>query len=802
MKKEYFVGGMTCSACSLGIERNVKKLDGVNFVSVSLIDKTMSVDFDETLQKEETIIATVEGLGYTVALFDEAKIDRQAEAKALKKRFFLSLIFLVPLMYFSMGGMFSLPVFKPTVNLCVQFILSSIIIGVNYKFFVNGFKAVKSLSPNMDTLVSMGSLSAFVYSVVATVFAFLGKDSHAFYESSAMVLTLVTLGKFLEEKSKTKTGDEIEKLSRLMPKTSTVLRNGKEVTVLTREIEKGESVIVKAGEYVAVDGVIIDGCASVDSSAITGESLPKELNKGESVTSGNIVKNGYLIIKAENVGDNTLFSQIVETVKKAGASKAPVQKFVDKVAGVFVPVVTAIALITFSVWMFINGDLYQSFNYAISVLVISCPCALGLATPVAIVAAFGRGAALGVLFKDALALQKMANVNVVMLDKTATLTEGKPKVTDFMTIKDRQKVLEISFVMETKSSHPLAECVKDFCKENGVTDKVLESLKINGYEYVVGQGVILNVDGQTFYLGNEKLLPKNANNVYKDSKESFGKTSLYLADDSSVIAVFYVADTIKKESPALIKTLTENGIKTVMVTGDNETVAQAVAEETSIYKYIAGVLPNEKAQAVEREKENGSFVAFVGDGINDSPALKSADVGVAMGTGTDIAIDSADVVLVGGNLKSLDDAVFLSKKTQRVIKGNLFWAFFYNVVAIPVAAGVFAFANVTLTPMIASLCMSVSSLFVVLNALRLTRFRKIKKSKGEIKMKQTVKIDGMMCQHCAGRVTELLKNLDGVENVTISLEDKCAYVEGETALNKEQVKSVIDGAGYKFIDLL
>lgn len=794
MKEKFSVGGMTCVNCSSGIERNISRLDGVRSVTVSLLAGEMTVDFDENVVSVEKINATVNKLGYKSCVAGSETPKPKSHADLLKLRFLISLIFLVPLLYFSMGGMVGAPVFGYNVNLVIQFALSLVILIINRSFFVNGAKAVVHRSPNMDTLVMLGSASAFIYSVVMTLFAFLGTytTSHFFYEASSMVLTLVTLGKWLEELSKRKTGDEIDKLSGMMPKTSTVLVEGKERVLLTSELKAGDVLVLKAGDYVAVDGVVSSGAASVDKSAITGESLPVEVAVGEKVTSGSIVKNGYITLTAESVGSDTLFAKIVEIVKTAGASKAPAQRFADKISGIFVPVVTVIAVVTFMVWILISKDLYSSLNFAISVLVVSCPCALGLATPVAVMAATGKAASAGVLFKDAGALQNACRINCVLMDKTATITVGKPKVTDFEPVNGKKdEILEIASALEAGSNHPLAECISDYC---GETLKTAE-----GFDYIVGKGVTGFIDGVKYFLGNATLLPENLRlNAAKYEQKFDGKTVMTLASDK-ILAVFAVADYVKEDSKDAVSELNAAGIKTVMVTGDNERSARAIATEVGITDYVANVLPQDKADAVEKFRKDGYFVAMVGDGINDSPALKSADIGIAMGTGTDIAIDSADVVLVNGSLGALIDTIRLSKKTVGIIKGNLFWAFFYNAIAVPVAAGVFSSFGLTFTPAISAACMCLSSLFVVGNALRIRRDKKQKNYsgkgyKGEKVMR--ISIDGMMCMHCVKHVKEALSKVDGVKSVEVSLEDKCAVVICDGKL-ENTLKSVILDLGYE-----
>lgn len=763
MIKKFSVGGMSCSACSQGIEKHVGKLVGVKSVNVSLLAKEMIVDFDELLVTENVIVLTVEKLGYSI--IDGESKGKYTDADKMKKRFIISLIILIPLMYLCLGGALGFPVPKTMINFSIQFALSTIVLVLNRKFFISGTKAVINGSPNMDTLVALGSASSYVYSIVMTVLVFTGKTvHHVFFDSSAMVVSLVTLGKWLEELSKIKTGDATAKLGSLIPKTALVIRDGKEITVETKDLIVGDSVVVKAGEYLSVDGVIIDGHAGVDKSAITGESIPEELTIGDKITSGSIVKDGYIIVRAEKVGGQTLFSKIVEIVKDAGASKAPIQKFADKISGVFVPIVTSLAIITFVVWLIISNDLYKAFNFGISVLVISCPCALGLATPVAVVAATGKSATKGVLFKNAETLQSAEKINCVLLDKTATITVGKPKVTDYtnFTGESNSTVFPIVSALEQKSSHPLAECVVDYC---GESDKTVEN-----YEYVLGKGIVGEVDGVKYYLGNISLMPKSAN-VQDLTEEYDGKTLLYFADDYQLVSVFALADYLKPDSKDAVLRLQECGIKTVMITGDNESSANRIAEQVGITEVESNVLPQDKYAIVNKYKEQGYFVAMVGDGINDSPALKAADIGVAMGTGTDIAIDSAQAVIANGNLNGVCQMIDVSKRAMQIIKQNLFWAFFYNSLGIPVAAGVLSGIGFTLTPVIASALMCLSSLFVVTNALRLSAKEKRKKEK---LITKKVRVEKIMCMHCVGKVKDALTELDGVKSVNVDLKSKTA----------------------------
>ncbi len=807
MKEKFSVSGMSCAACSAGIERTLCRLDGVKSAEVSLIGECATVDYDQTQVNKEEIMQAVLDLGYGISDYDESVIlQAKPQPNVLKRRFLLSMVFLLPLMYFSMGGMIALPQPSLVISATLQMLLALAVIIVDFKFFTSGTRALIKRAPNMDTLVALGSGVSFLYSFVFTMLLYCGSldgHFHFFYESAAMILALVTLGKWLEEKSKRKTGDEVEKLIKLMPNTVTVEMGEAQVKRAFSEIQVGDILVVKQGEYIPVDGKIVQGHAFIDRAAITGESLPVEVQSGDNVTSADIVKSGFIKIIAEKVGVDTTLSQIVKMVKQAGASKAPLQKVADKIAGIFVPTVTMIAAITFLVWIIATGDLARAANYAISVLVISCPCSLGLATPVAVMAATGKGMSLGILFKDAEALQKAKDINCVLLDKTATLTVGEPKVTNFVYFSgEKQAILSIAEAIESQSNHPIAECIRIFSQSELSGASI--NVSIDNYEYLMGKGAKADCNGTTYLLGNRRLLQGiDAKETKRIEKEysSQGKTVVFLADSNQVIAIFALADTLKDESRAAIHALKTRNVRVGMLTGDNEQVAKAIANQVGIDDYFAEALPKDKADAVARTREAGGFVAMVGDGINDSPALKEADVGVAMGNGTDIAIDSADVILSRGDVRLVATMIDLSKKTVQNIHQNLFWAFFYNCVAIPVAAGVFAFAGISLNPMIGAACMSLSSLFVVTNALRLTRFRvKFDEEKTESKefnMKKTMKIEGMMCQHCVAHVTKALSAVEGILSVEVNLKKKTAVVECADTVSVEALTNAVVDAGYE-----
>ncbi len=799
-EKKYSVTGMTCAACSSGIERTVCKLNGVTSCSVSLMGESMDVTFDESKLSDSDIRAAITALGYGAYDYGKAPVKKK-KGLTLKLRFFLSLILLIPEMYLAMGHMIGLPAPTGWLNYGFQIALTLAVLCINYRFFTSGVMAAVKLVPNMDTLVTLGAAASFFYSLAVAIAS--PEGGHLFFESAAMIVTLVTLGKWLEDRSKARTGREVEKLLSLAPDTVTLLKEGKEVRVPLAEVRQGDLVVVKQGGSVAVDGTIVEGHAFVDQAAITGESLPVELFEGGRAVSASLVTSGYLVIRAEQVGEDTLLSGVIRMVREAGASKAPIQKLADKVAAVFVPVVVTLALITFAVWLIVTHDVSRAVNFGVSVLVISCPCALGLATPVAIMAATGRGASMGVLYKNAEALQRAADVRTVLLDKTATLTEGKPQVVAFEGGEDSKR---IAYALEIKLDHPLSRCIADYCGGGESAENV---------EYLTGLGAHGFVNGKEYFLGNDRLmkekgLPFGAWQEKFDALSEAGSTVLFLADGERILALFALADTLKEGSREAVKELKELGCTVRMLTGDNKKVAAHIAGEAGIEKedVYAEVLPEDKLKAVNSCRgENAALskrarkgVAMVGDGINDSPALKAADVGFAMGGGTDIAIESADVVLVGSDLRAAVKALSLSRKTMRIVKENLFWAFFYNCIGIPLAAGVFAFAGVTLNPMIASAAMSLSSLFVVTNALRLVRFKSKKTgtmpAQGEKAMTKKFKVEGMMCQHCVAHVKTALEGVAGVEKAEVDLKKKSAVVTLKEDVSSEALISAVTEAGY------
>ena len=794
MEKKFGVGGMSCAACALGIEKNVSRVEGVSEVTVSLLDKSMTVTFSEPAT-EEAVLSAVTSLGYTVFSYGEEG-QKSKESKVLLRRFLLSLIFLLPLLWFSMGGMIGLPQPPKTVSYVVQWVLSLTVIVINRRFFSSGARALVKKVSNMDTLVALASTVAFLYSVAVTVLTFFGRGGMVFYEASAMVLTLVTLGKFLEEKSKARTGREVESLVRLIPQVVRVKREGEEVLLSREEVVVGATVVLRQGDRVPVDGVVIEGNGFLDASVITGEPLPVEVGVGDTALSGSIVTGGCLLIRAEKVGEDAVFSRVVQMVKDAAASKAPVQRVADKIAGIFVPIVSLVALATFVAWLVAKGSLDLAFKYAVSVLVISCPCALGLATPVAVMAAAGKGASLGVLYKNAESIETLSRVNCLLIDKTATLTQGKPTVKEFVNLSDRSdaELLSLVCAAEEASTHPLAECIKEFCGASALSPEQTE--------YVPGKGGVAVIDGVRYFIGNAALLPFDVKK--QSAAEHKGATVVYFASENELLAVFAVTDALRPAAKQTMEKLAEQGVKQVMLTGDNVSTALAIGTEAGITDVVADMLPENKAAVAAEFKQKGFVTAMTGDGVNDAPALKTADVGIAMGTGTDVAVDTADVVLKSGEITSLADAFLLAKKTFRIIKGNLFWAFFYNVVAIPVAAGAFSALGFSLTPTISAAAMSLSSLFVVTNALRINGYKPAlpgaKKEECDtmcfVKEQKTVlKVEGMMCEHCAARVEKALSAVAGVKKVKVDLAAKTATVTGNAGI--EALKAAVTEAGYE-----
>ena len=830
MNKKFNVIGMTCSACSASVEKSVKKLEGINSVNVNLLTNSMIVDYDEEISNENKIIEAVTSAGYGASIFNKNeikindKINIQDEIKEMKKRLIISFIFLIPLMYISMGHMIGLPLPSILSGLenaisygMTQFLLALVIVYVNRKYYQVGFKTLLKGSPNMDTLIAIGSSAAMIYGIFAIYRMGYGLGVQDFnlvekyhmdlyFESAAMILALINLGKYLEKKSKGKTSEAITKLMNLAPKTANILKDNKEITVSIDDVIKGDIVIVKPGESIPVDGVIIEGSSFIDQSAITGESIPIEKNIGDKVIAATINKNGYFKFKAEKVGDDTTLAQIITLVEDASSSKAPIAKLADKISGIFVPIVILISIISTIIWLIVGQSFEFSLSIGIAVLVISCPCALGLATPVAIMVGTGKGAENGILIKSAEALEIAHTIQTVVLDKTGTITEGKPKVTDIIVSSDMNKneLLKIAASIEKPSEHPLSEAIIEMAKKENINP-----LKVDNFISITGKGVKAEINKKVYYAGNLSLMKENdidCSSVYEVSNDlaEKGKTPLYFSDENKLLGVIAVADTIKSTSKKAIKEFKNMGIDIVMLTGDNKKTAEAIRKELNIDKAIAEVLPQDKEKEVRRIQESGKKVAMIGDGINDAPALARADVGIAIGAGTDIAIESADIVLMKSDLLDGVTTIKLSKAVIKNIKENLFWAFFYNSIGIPLAAGVFYnILGWKLNPMFGAFAMSLSSVCVVLNALRLRFFKTYDKNineefeEGEDEdMKKIVRVDGMNCSHCQAKVEAALSSLDGVSEAKVNLKKKIAIVTLEKEVNDDTLLKAVNDAGF------
>ena len=846
-KEKYNITGMSCAACSAKVERVVGKLDGVENVSVNLLTNSMQVEYKEDKLSSNDIIKNIADAGYGASLATATK--QKKEEKSIKKtnddaiasmkfRLKVSIVFLAILMYFSMGSMIGLPLPKflsgegnPVGFALTQLLLVLPVMYVNRKYYISGFKSLFHLSPNMDTLIAVGTVAAFTYGVIAIYvmgYALNNADMHTvteyrmnlYFESVSMILTLITLGKFFETGSKARTTDAISKLIDLSPKRANVLRDGVEENILTEDVVVGDIVIVRPGESIPVDGMIIEGSTSVDESAITGESIPVQKEKGDKLIAATINKNGSVRIKATEVGEDTAISRIIALVEEASSSKAPIAKMADKVAGVFVPVVMGIALITFIVWLALGYDFSFALNCAIAVLVISCPCSLGLATPVAIMVGTGKGAENGILIKSADALETTHSIDTVVLDKTGTVTEGKPVVTDILAFDtDENEFLKLAAGVESASEHPLAEAIVEKAKE-----KSLEIVSPTEFQAISGRGIVASVSGSKIIAGNEQAIKEQYGNsedfteVFKKGNElaAQGKTPMYFGKDNKLLGIIAVADTIKKDSKEAIQALKNRNIDVVLLTGDHKNTAMAIAKEAGIKKVIAEVLPTDKEEHIRELIKAGHKVAMVGDGINDSPALARADVGIAIGAGTDIAIESADIVLMHSSLKDVATAIDLSKAVIRNIKQNLFWAFFYNSIGIPLAAGVFYLSlGWKLSPMFGAAAMGMSSVCVVSNALRLRAFKPKKVNKNSIendeielienkrkednKMTTVINVNGMMCEHCKATVEKVTRGVEGVSNSLVNLDAKNVTIEHSADTDLEKVKKAITDAGYEVV---
>ena len=883
MKERFDVTGMTCSACSSHVEKSVGKLTGVENVSVNLLTNSMQVEFDENKLDTAGIIKAVEDAGYGAAVKDEhaksgAKTSGQSDSqensglsaveqnvKNMKKRLIVSLIFWIPLMYVSMGHMIyqwlNIPMPPFTMNFLhgnenaityafTQFLLLLPILIANHKYFKNGFKTLWHRSPNMDSLIAIGAGAAILYGIFAIYrigyamghgdMAVVHQYAHDLYfESAGTILTLITIGKYLETKSKGKTSEAITKLLNLAPKTVTVVRDGVEQVVDAADVGKGEIFLVKPGESVAVDGIVLEGKSSFDESAITGESIPVPKQEGDAIVSASMNKSGLIRAKATKVGEDTTIAQIIRLVEEASSSKAPIAKMADKIAGVFVPTVITIALITGVIWLISGATFEFAMSTAIAVLVISCPCALGLATPVAIMVGTGKGAENGILIKSGDALETAHQIDTVVLDKTGTITQGKPVVTDIICAAgknaDKTQLLQIAGSLEKGSEHPLAEAIVNYCVTNNIS---LE--KVTDFNALFGKGIEGTVSGTHYYAGNEKMMEEKGISLSTEQKNQIqalakqGRTPLLFADEKQFLGIVAVADVVKPTSKEAVQKFRDYGIHVIMLTGDNEVTAQAIKEQVGIDEVIAGVLPTQKEEKISALKQAGHKVAMIGDGVNDAPALASADVGIAIGAGTDVAIESADIVLMKNDLLDAVGAVKLSKAVIRNIKENLFWAFFYNSIGIPLAAGVlYPLFQIKLNPMFGAAAMSLSSVCVVSNALRLrwvklhdakktqsepyqdvaastiadinqhnaldNNIKSTNNDKGESTMTTTISIEGMMCAHCQAHVEKALKEVAGVTEVTVSLENKNAVVTGDASV--EALKQAVVDAGYEVTDV-
>lgn len=828
MKIRFQVTGMTCAACSARVEKVTRQTAGVDSAEVNLLANTMVVE-----AKDESVIPAIQkavsDAGYGAIPETPGKkaapqpVQTENPLKEMKTRLIASAVFLVVLMYFTMGHMIGLPVpmwyhHNPLMAALLQFFLTLPVVYLNRVYYSRGLKALWHRAPNMDSLIAVGSLAALIYGVAALfrMAAAMGNGDmetvhkygeNLYFESASMILTLITLGKFLETRAKGKTGDAIRALMDLSPKTATVRRDGVETEVAVEDVRLGDTVVVRSGGRIPVDGTVLSGRASVDQSALTGESVPVEKAVGDTVAAATINTEGYLEFRADKVGEDTTLSQIIRMVEEAGGSKAPIARLADKIAGVFVPVVMGIALVAFAVWMIAKGDLEFALNIGISVLVISCPCALGLATPVAIMVGTGRGARMGLLFKNAEALENLHKVDTVVVDKTGTLTTGKPAVTDILPGGlPEAELLKLAAALEEKSEHPFAKAILE--KAAGVDHPQTEK-----FETIPGKGVSGVIEGKKFFGGNGRLMEELGVQIpaLPDSVDAGGTPLHFASENGTYLGTIVAADVLKADSVAAVAAMKKMHLNVVMLTGDNEKTAKAIAAKAGIDRVISDVLPGDKAGAVERLRKEGHKVVMVGDGINDAPALVTADVGLAIGNGTDIAIESADVVLMNGSLMGVGNAVALSRATIRNIKENLFWAFFYNCLGIPVAAGaLYPAFRILLNPMIGAAAMSCSSVFVVTNALRL-RFFKPKEIetepvnnvehttiKEETAMKTVIHVEGMMCGHCKMHVENACKGVPGVTDAVVDLAAKNVTVTGDADL--AALKAAITEAGYQVVD--
>lgn len=813
--KTFKVTGMSCAACQNRVEKAVLSVDGVKNCTVSLLTNSMTVEGEIS---ENDIIAAVSSAGYgaqvTTDITETVSVEKRYNKTLI--RLIVSAIILLILMYFSMGHtMLSLPlpiIFNgnPFLLCVVQWLLSTLVLIINNKFFINGVKSIVKLSPNMDLLVAMGSAASYVYSITVSlkVFSFqrIGDVVAAFsnlhdlyFEAAAMILTLVTVGKFLESLQKEKTTAALKGLIELKPLTACVLKDGVEVRINASEVVSGDIFIVRPGENIPADAVVVKGNSAVDESALTGESIPSEKGIDSKVYSATTNISGYLECKATDVGEDTVLSKIIQIVSDTLSTKAPIARVADKVAGIFVPSVLCVSLITFIIWSLVGKDIGFSLARAISVLVISCPCALGLATPVAITVGNGVAAKHGILFKNAAAIETCGKIKNVILDKTGTLTKGKPVVTDVLEFGNisKNELLKYAYSLEKHSEHPLAAAINNYCEKIGITEYEIDSFKAFS-----GNGISANFNGKVLLCGKEDfvseytIISEEASNI-SVSLANCGKTPLYFCYDNNFLGIIAVADSLKEDSKNAIENLKDSNYNVVLLTGDNEITAKSIGSSVGISEIYANVLPDEKTDVVKKYRSKG-YTAMVGDGINDAPALTVADIGIAIGTGADIAVDAADVVVMKNSINDVYKALMLGKATLKNIKENLFWAFIYNVICIPLAAGVFIpIFGIGLNPMLASVAMSLSSVCVVSNALRLNNFKI--KNKGENKMTVTIKIEGMMCPHCSGHVKNALESIEGVVSAEVSHEQGTAVVETVGEISIEVLNSAVVSAGYKVI---
>ena len=828
---QYNVTGMSCAACVARVEKAVNQVPGVSGCAVSLLTNSMGV---EGAADSAAIIRAVEQAGYGCSAKGAEKTPSAAEdtladheTPKLKRRLIASIGFLAVLMYFSMGHMmwgWPLPHWFDGNHVAmglVQLLLAGIIMVINQKFFISGFKALWNRSPNMDTLVALGSMASFVWSVYA-LFAMTDTQLRGdmagvmtymdefYFESAAMILTLITVGKMLEARSKGKTTDALKGLMDLAPKTATLVRGGQEVTVPIEQVQKDDIFVVRPGESIPVDGVVLEGTSAVNESALTGESIPVDKGAGDGVSAATLNQSGFLRCRASRVGADTTLSQIIKMVSDAAATKAPIAKIADRVSGVFVPAVISVAVITTIVWLLLGREFSFALARGISVLVISCPCALGLATPVAIMVGNGVGAKNGILFKTAVSLEQTGKTDIVVLDKTGTITEGRPKVTDIVSEGQESQLLKLALALESKSEHPLAKAIL----EEGVT-RGMQIAEVTDFEALPGNGLQARLDGKALLGGSLKFISGQVSvpadmTAKAQSLAEQGKTPLLFAYDGAFAGMIAVADTMKSDSPQAIRELRNMGIQVVMLTGDNERTAKAIGAQAGVDQVIAGVLPDGKEAVIRRLKANGK-VAMVGDGINDAPALTRADTGIAIGAGADVAIDAADVVLMKSSLLDVPAAIRLSRSTLRNIHENLFWAFFYNTIGIPLAAGCFVGLGLTLNPMFGAAAMSLSSFCVVTNALRLNlcklydgshdRKRSQKARNGQNDMVKTIHIEGMMCHHCEAAVQKALEAVDGVTSAQADHEKGTAVVILSKKVDAAALKKAVKTEGYKFISI-